>query len=231
MRNRSARVREPTPTRSTPVAPGSSVPEWPIRRSPRRRRSRATTSWLVTPAGLSTTTSPWTTGGLRRARVAPVGSGGGRPDARRAGSARCAPLGGSPRPAGTAGPGSCGRGSGDRPRPATARDGRRTPPGSPRHRPPRQGVVVDDRPVQVGVDLDRRDADELEARIVDALELLGHHLTQQLPQAGGPGTLARLLLGGGAGRERFALLIPATSCRSAPRPVRDGTRRSGPPCR
>src|SRR6266540_2541474 len=44
-----------------------------MRRSPKRRRSPATTSWLVTPAGLSTTTRPWSTGGLRRASVASPG--------------------------------------------------------------------------------------------------------------------------------------------------------------
>jgi len=46
------------PRTSTPVAMGSSVPAWPTRRVPARRRIRATTSWDVHPAGLSTTRSP-----------------------------------------------------------------------------------------------------------------------------------------------------------------------------
>src|SRR5450830_308390 len=46
------------PSTSTPVAIGSSVPACPTLRVPARRRIRATTSWLVQPAGLSTTTSP-----------------------------------------------------------------------------------------------------------------------------------------------------------------------------
>ena len=43
------------------MAIGSSVPAWPILRVRRIRRSRATTSWLVSPAGLSTITSPAST--------------------------------------------------------------------------------------------------------------------------------------------------------------------------
>src|SRR6516225_9430287 len=54
----SSRVAFPTPTTSTPVAMGSSVPPWPTRRVPVSRRSRATTSCEVSPAGLSTMTSP-----------------------------------------------------------------------------------------------------------------------------------------------------------------------------
>src|SRR3954471_3444977 len=65
-----SRVTDPTPTSRTPVASGSSVPAWPPRRSPSWRRHTATTSWLVMPAGLSTTQRPWTVGGLRRAIVA-----------------------------------------------------------------------------------------------------------------------------------------------------------------
>src|SRR6266536_4558802 len=42
----------------TPVAIGSRVPPWPTRRVRASRRTRATTSWEVIPAGLSTTTSP-----------------------------------------------------------------------------------------------------------------------------------------------------------------------------
>src|SRR5262245_21514455 len=54
----SSRVAFPTPATSTPVAKGSRVPPWPTRRVPVSRRSRATTSWEVSPAGLSTMTSP-----------------------------------------------------------------------------------------------------------------------------------------------------------------------------
>ena len=50
-----------TPKTSTPVAIGSSVPAWPTLRVRRIRRIRATTSWLVSPAGLSTITSPAST--------------------------------------------------------------------------------------------------------------------------------------------------------------------------
>src|SRR5450631_2995931 len=46
------------PSTRTPVAIGSSVPAWPTLRVPHRRRQRATTSWLVHPAGLSTMSSP-----------------------------------------------------------------------------------------------------------------------------------------------------------------------------
>src|ERR1700722_6119873 len=42
----------------TPVAIGSSVPAWPIARTPSARRSRRTTSWLVGPRGLSMTRTP-----------------------------------------------------------------------------------------------------------------------------------------------------------------------------
>ena len=40
------------------MAIGSRVPAWPTLRVPASRRTRATTSWEVIPAGLSTTTSP-----------------------------------------------------------------------------------------------------------------------------------------------------------------------------
>src|SRR5688572_32186036 len=43
---------------STPEASGSSVPAWPIRRVPVRRRRRPTMSWLVGPTGLSRLTTP-----------------------------------------------------------------------------------------------------------------------------------------------------------------------------
>src|SRR5215468_4450751 len=54
----SSRVALPTPTTSTPVASGSSVPACPTRLVPVRRRSFATTSWEVHPAGLSMMSSP-----------------------------------------------------------------------------------------------------------------------------------------------------------------------------
>ena len=64
----SNRVAAPTPSTSTPVAIGSSVPAWPTRRVRASRRIRATTSCDVSPAGLSTTTSPSAPAG--RPRVA-----------------------------------------------------------------------------------------------------------------------------------------------------------------
>ena len=48
----------PKPTTSTPVAIGSSVPAWPTRFMCRAPRTAATTSWLVTPCGLSMTSRP-----------------------------------------------------------------------------------------------------------------------------------------------------------------------------
>src|ERR1700722_16948494 len=60
VRNRMSRVARPSPTSSTPVASGSSVPAWPTRRWPKMRRQRATTSCEVQPASLSTTTRPVT---------------------------------------------------------------------------------------------------------------------------------------------------------------------------
>src|SRR4051794_1580757 len=55
---RSRRVTRPSPTNSTPVAPGSSVPACPTRFCPKIPRHLATTSCDVHPAALSTTTSP-----------------------------------------------------------------------------------------------------------------------------------------------------------------------------
>jgi hypothetical protein len=46
------------PTTSTPVAIGSSVPACPTLRVEKMRLHRPTTSWLVNPDGLSTTTKP-----------------------------------------------------------------------------------------------------------------------------------------------------------------------------
>ena len=54
----SSRVAFSTPTTSTPVAIGSSVPACPTRRVPASRRTRATTSCEVRPAGLSTMSRP-----------------------------------------------------------------------------------------------------------------------------------------------------------------------------
>src|SRR6476469_1583390 len=54
----SRRVALLTPRTSTPVAIGSRVPAWPTLRVPHSRRARPTTSWLVQPAGLSTTSRP-----------------------------------------------------------------------------------------------------------------------------------------------------------------------------
>src|SRR5262245_9848742 len=56
--NRARRVARPTTSGSTPLAFGSSVPVWPIRRSRSTRRMRATTSCEVGPVGLSTTNRP-----------------------------------------------------------------------------------------------------------------------------------------------------------------------------
>src|SRR5437868_7440876 len=58
---RSSLVTRPSPTNSTPVAPGSSVPAWPTRFCPKIPRHLATTSWDVHPGALSTTTRPSTT--------------------------------------------------------------------------------------------------------------------------------------------------------------------------
>src|SRR5216684_3454725 len=51
-------VASPIRTGRTPVAPGSSVPAWPTRRTRSRRRTSATTSNDVAPAPLSTTSTP-----------------------------------------------------------------------------------------------------------------------------------------------------------------------------
>src|SRR5919112_2788871 len=61
MRWRCTRVARPTRTSSRPVANGSSVPAWPTRRrglDPSCRRTAATMSCEVLPAGLSTSRSP-----------------------------------------------------------------------------------------------------------------------------------------------------------------------------
>src|SRR6185436_9025418 len=61
MRKRCTRVARPTSTSSSPVANGSSVPAWPtFVPFPSRRRTCATTSCEVTPAGLSKRMTPST---------------------------------------------------------------------------------------------------------------------------------------------------------------------------
>ena len=60
-----SRVARPTATTNTPVASGSRVPACPMRRSLNDLRNVFTTSWLVTPAGLSMSTRPCTCGGRR----------------------------------------------------------------------------------------------------------------------------------------------------------------------
>ena len=56
--NLSNLVAFPTPSIRIPVAGGSKVPEWPTLRVFSFLRARATTSWLVQPGSLSTTTKP-----------------------------------------------------------------------------------------------------------------------------------------------------------------------------
>ena len=51
-------VASPTSNGRTPVASGSSVPPWPMRRTPSRLRASATASNDVAPADLSTTRMP-----------------------------------------------------------------------------------------------------------------------------------------------------------------------------
>ena len=53
-----SRVALPTHSTRSPVAAGSRVPVWPMRRSRRARRAACTTSCEVGPAGLSTSRSP-----------------------------------------------------------------------------------------------------------------------------------------------------------------------------
>ncbi len=58
LRNEASRVARPITRGRTPVASGSSVPVWPMRLRPSARRTRATTSCDVGPAGLSMTRTP-----------------------------------------------------------------------------------------------------------------------------------------------------------------------------
>src|SRR5687768_13684588 len=63
------------PRTRTPVARGSRVPAWPTLRVPQSRRARPTTSWLVQPAGLSTTSRPSGAGIPHGVRAGNVGEG------------------------------------------------------------------------------------------------------------------------------------------------------------
>ena len=174
----------PTPITSTPVALGSSVPAWPTRRSPSRRRSMPTTSWLVTPAGLSTTARPWTVAGRRRATGQASSPAGPAP--RRMSSIRWAER-----------ITSSGRNTRTgvffvriwrliddwirrRCSSRTSRIG--ASPSSPSQR-----VEVHDGPVELVVDVDVGDRDERQALVVDADELLGDDLAQGLVQPGAAG--------------------------------------------
>ena len=56
-----------------------------------------------------------------------------------------------------------------------------------------EGVEVDDGAVEVAVDVDGHDRDELEALVVDLLELLGEDLLEELVEPG----RARIVAGGG----------------------------------
>src|SRR5580704_8236759 len=60
MANGTVLVASPSTTASTPVAMGSSVPACPALRASNTRFTTPTTSVDVMPAGLSTTTQPWT---------------------------------------------------------------------------------------------------------------------------------------------------------------------------
>src|SRR3984957_5052108 len=83
VRNRMSRVARPSPTSSTPVASGSSVPAWPTRRWEKMRRHRATASCDVQPASLSTTTMPTVSGAALRSGIVTshrVGLGGTGPE-------------------------------------------------------------------------------------------------------------------------------------------------------
>ena len=156
------------------------------------RRRVATTSCVVQPAGLSTTREA-----VRHRRRRLVRSSSGSSATRRSargGSRRCA------RP--------CAR----RCRARTSSIGVRLQACLPADRglqrdavlaerlehlgvasPPRGGVEADDGAAEVGVDVDRGDRHELEPLVVDALELLGHDLAQQLVQPRRAGILARRL--------------------------------------
>ena len=82
----SSRVARFTPTTSTPVAIGSSVPAWPTLRVPSSRRTRPTTWCEVQPAGLSQMTRPDVSRPARRRHRACTGRA--PPRSRRARPAR-----------------------------------------------------------------------------------------------------------------------------------------------
>src|SRR5579863_10010043 len=64
------RVARPTMISSSPVANGSSVPAWPVLTPPSARRTEATTSCEVTPAGLSISSTPSTEASSRNLPLA-----------------------------------------------------------------------------------------------------------------------------------------------------------------
>jgi hypothetical protein len=70
-----SRVAGPTHTSSSPDAKGSSVPVCPTWRIPRERRTAATASWEVGPAGLSMGSTPRGPSRLRVVRLRLAGAG------------------------------------------------------------------------------------------------------------------------------------------------------------
>ena len=94
------------------MANGSSVPVWPTARVPSTRRTRCTTSCEVSPAGLSTSTAPISSGSsrsrpceqlvdprrVREAQVELEVQLGHRPGRERAGRARPEKAGGALQP-------------------------------------------------------------------------------------------------------------------------------------
>src|SRR4051794_1270135 len=151
-----------------------------MRFSPKCRRSMLTTSWLVTPAGLSMTAIPWTVGGLRLAILF-------RDDRR----ARVL----------TEDPVDPLRGPDDVVRPELedrrllrsdlSRDSVLQPDavateavedlGISGFSP--QRIEEHDCVVHLRIDVDRRDRDELQRLVVDRHELLGDHLAKRLVEA------------------------------------------------
>ena len=194
---------------------------------PRRGRS--------SPAGLSTTARP-------SGPPAPRGSAVVIAPRHRA-AARVELARAAPRPAGLPAP-RCRAG---RPAPACGADGPggRSPAGAaPGTRPaPRATSASPSGPareekkttpwLQLGGDLDRGDAHPLEAGVVDALQLVGHDLADQLvdPRRAGvvPGAAANVAVSP-CQRTPFSP-SPATSDRSPSPRARGTTRRSAPPRR